>query len=192
MSGGWSGLFEAAFRQSKNGMVLVDEDRAIVDVNGALLVLLGYTRPAMVGRPIWEFVAGGPLNPPQEWAALLDQGRFTGEAGLLCADGGIVAVQWGASTEVATGRRLVLFVALSTSRWGRHFRVERSTADGSLSDRQREIVRLVALGLSGPEIADELQIAHETVRTHVRTAKERLGARSRAHLVAKALGEGHF
>ena len=105
MSGGWSGLFEAAFRQSKNGMVLVDEDRAIVDVNGALLVLLGYTRPAMVGRPIWEFVAGGPLNTPQEWAALLDQGRFTGEAGLLCADGGIVAVQWGASTEVGPRTR---------------------------------------------------------------------------------------
>ena len=191
MADGWAGLFAAAFRQSKNGMVLVDEGRTIVDVNGALLSLLGYTRSALVGRPVWEIVAGGPLNTQAEWMELLDRGRFTGEAGLLCADGGIVAVQWGASTEAATGRRLVLFVALSTSRWGRHFRAEQSATDGSLSDRQREIVQLVALGLSGPEIAEELQIAHETVRTHVRTAKERLGARSRAHLVAKALGEGH-
>jgi DNA-binding CsgD family transcriptional regulator len=52
-------------------------------------------------------------------------------------------------------------------------------------------VHLVALGLSGPEIADELQIGEETVRSHVRAAKARLGARSRAHLVAKALAEGH-
>jgi PAS domain S-box-containing protein len=192
-SGDWSGLFKAAFRQSRNGMVLVDEERTIVDVNGSLLALLGHPRSALVGHPMWEHVAGGPLATPDEWAELLDEGRFTGEAGLLCADGGIVSVQWGASTEMATGRRLVLFVALSTSRWGRHFRPSGDPLGepAALSDRQREIVQLVALGLSGPEIADELQIAHETVRTHVRTAKERLGARSRAHLVAKALGEGH-
>ena len=90
-------------------------------------------------------------------------------------------------------RVLVLFVVLSTSRWGRHFRRagEPPGEPAPLSARQREIVHLVALGLSGPEIADELQIGEETVRTHIRTAKERLGARSRAHLVAKALAEGH-
>jgi len=52
-------------------------------------------------------------------------------------------------------------------------------------------VRHVAQGESGREIADELGIAHDTVRTHVRNAMEKVGARSRAHLVAKALGEGH-
>jgi DNA-binding NarL/FixJ family response regulator len=51
-------------------------------------------------------------------------------------------------------------------------------------------VRLVAHGSSGPEIAGELHIAHDTVRTHVRNAMTKLGARSRAHLVAKALGDG--
>ena len=50
-------------------------------------------------------------------------------------------------------------------------------------------MRLVALGQTGPEIADELGIAHDTVRTHVRNAMDKLGARSRAHLVAKAIGE---
>ena len=48
----------------------------------------------------------------------------------------------------------------------------------------------MALGASGPEIADELHISHETVRTHVRNAMDKLGARSRAHLVAKALAHG--
>ncbi len=45
-------------------------------------------------------------------------------------------------------------------------------------------------GRSGPEIAYELHIAHDTVRTHVRNAMTKLGARSRAHLVAKALSDG--
>ena len=39
--------------------------------------------------------------------------------------------------------------------------------------------------------AEQLHIAHDTVRTHVRNAMAKVGARSRAHLVAKALGEGH-
>jgi DNA-binding CsgD family transcriptional regulator len=110
----------------------------------------------------------------------------------VAADGGKVAVQWAATAEVITGRRLVLFVALNTSRWGRSFRREVTSErePAALSAREREIVRLVALGNTGPEIADELRIAHDTVRTHVRNAMDKAGARSRAHLVAKALGEG--
>jgi DNA-binding CsgD family transcriptional regulator len=50
---------------------------------------------------------------------------------------------------------------------------------------------MVALGASGPEIADELRISHDTVRTHVRNAMTKLGARSRAQLVAMSLAEGH-
>jgi DNA-binding NarL/FixJ family response regulator len=103
-----------------------------------------------------------------------------------------VAVQFAATPEVVTGRRLVLFVALSTSRWGPRFRreVPSPREPGVLSDREREVVRLVALGNTGPEIAEELRIAHDTVRTHVRNAMEKAGARSRAQLVAMALGEG--
>ena len=48
----------------------------------------------------------------------------------------------------------------------------------------------VALGDTSPEIASRLGISHETVRTHVRNAMGKSGARSRAHLVAKALAEG--
>ena len=52
------------------------------------------------------------------------------------------------------------------------------------------MIRLVALGLSGREIAQELHLAHDTVRTQVRNAMTKLGARSRAQLVAKTLGDG--
>jgi PAS domain S-box-containing protein len=174
-------------------MVLADERRRLVDANGAFVKLLGYTRGAVLGRPIWDFIAGGPLLTPEQWANELAKHRFSGEASVVSNDGTVITMQWGAVTEVVTGQRLVLVVALSTSRWGERFRREISEEDatGSLSAREAEIVRLVALGASGPEIADELSIAHDTVRTHVRNAMTKLGARSRAHLVAKALGEGH-
>jgi PAS domain S-box-containing protein len=192
---GWSALFATAFKQSRNAMALLDERRRHVDANGAYLKLLGYKRYEIMGRPIFEFVAGGPRLSPEEWAAALAAGgHYTGETELLCADGSQVAVQWGADVETVTGRRLVLMVALSTSRWGRRFRRAASPEPEArgLSEREREIVRHVAHGSSGPEIAAELQIAHDTVRTHVRNAMTKVGARSRAHLVAKALGDGHI
>jgi len=189
---GWSGFFETAFTQSRNAMVLVDDRRIQIDVNGAYLKLLGYPRGRVIGQPLYRYVAETSRASGEEWAAALAVGRFTGEAELICADGTRASVQWGASAEVVTGRRLVLFVALSTSRWGGRFRrTTLSERDASpLSERERQIVRLIALGSTGPEIADELQIAHDTVRTHVRNSMTKLRARSRAHLVANALGSG--
>jgi DNA-binding CsgD family transcriptional regulator len=190
---GWSGLFSTAFKQSRNAMVLVDDGRLHVDVNGAYLNLLQYPRAEVIGEPIYRFVADGPLLSPAEWEAALARGDFTGKVDMLSRDGTPVSVQWGAHVEVVTGSRLVLFVALSTSRWGAHFRRSIASERGpaALSDRERQVIGLVAAGHSGPEIADELHISHDTVRTHVRNAMAKLGARSRAHLVAKSIAEGH-
>jgi len=191
-TGEWAGLFASAFRQSRNAMVLLDSERCFVDVNGAYVTLLGYRRGELLGQPVFRFVVGGPLASRAEWRSKLASGQFNGEAELRAADGGAVAVQWAATVEVITGRRLVLVVALSTSTWGSRFRrvTTLGPTSGTLSRREREVVRLVALGNSGPEIAGELQISHDTVRTHARNAMLKVGARSRAHLVAKALGEG--
>src|SRR5689334_22805925 len=169
---GWSALFTSAFRQSRNAMVLLDEQRRIVDANAAMVQLVGRPPRTLTGRPIAEIVAGGPLVTEAEWKDWLAAGRFEGEATMLHADGSSVTVQWGATTEVATGRRLVLVVALHTSRWGPRFRraPEPGIVPRALSAREREVVRLVAQGQTGPEIADELGIAHDTVRTHVRNA----------------------
>jgi PAS domain S-box-containing protein len=192
VSDGWSSLFASAFAHSRNAMLLVDEDRTVVSVNDAALRLLGRTRRGVMGERLWTLVADGPLASEDEWNAWLAAGRFTGEVDLMRPDGTPVAVQWGASTELVTGRRLVLFVCLGTSRWGRRFRREPRVdePDFELTAREREIVRLVALGHTAREIGDELHIAHDTVRTHVRNAMEKLHARSRAHLVAKAVAGG--
>jgi len=173
-------------------MLLLDRSRCHVDCNGAYLRMMGHAREQMLGRPIYKFVAGGPIATDAEWKAALARGDFSGEADLVKADGSTVAVQFSATTEVVTGRQLVLVVALNTSRWGRRFRrpAPAEEREEQLSAREREIVRLIALGSTSPEIAEELRIAHDTVRTHARNAMTKVGARSRAHLVARALGQG--
>jgi PAS domain S-box-containing protein len=190
-SDGWSRLFASAFQRSRNAMVLTDDHRVILDVNGAFVTLSGRRRDAVVGRRLWELVADGPLLSRAQWAEALAAGRTDGEARLRGDDGRVVAIQWAASVETVTGGRRVLLVALNESRWGSQFRRTPTWQPPlrALSPREREVVHLVSLGAAGPEIAGELGISHETVRTHVRNAMDKLGARSRAHLVAKALGD---
>ncbi|HEX6783011.1 MAG TPA: response regulator transcription factor [Solirubrobacterales bacterium] len=57
----------------------------------------------------------------------------------------------------------------------------------TLSARESEILGFLADGLTGEEIARRLVLSPETVRTHVRNATEKLGARTRTEAVVKAL-----
>ena len=61
-----------------------------------------------------------------------------------------------------------------------------------LSSREREVLQLIANGLSGEAVADILYLSGDTVRTHVRNAVAKLGASSRAHAVAIALHTGEI
>ena len=188
---GWSALFWPAFRRSRNGMILLDERRRYVEVNGACLELLGYRRADLIGRPVSEFVEGGPVLSAEEWRVALAQPRFSGTAALVRADGRRITVDFAGHPASVDGQPLVLVVALKTGRGHRREGAARTPTPGALTDREREVVHLLALGARGPEIAAELHVSHHTVRTHVRNAMLKLGARSRAQLVAIVLAEGH-
>lgn len=56
--------------------------------------------------------------------------------------------------------------------------------------REREILELVAQGLSTKEIASEVSIAPRTVDRHIENARLKLGARNRTHMVVCAIREG--
>jgi DNA-binding CsgD family transcriptional regulator len=58
---------------------------------------------------------------------------------------------------------------------------------GPLSNREREVFELLADGLSGAEIAEQLVLSPETVRTHIRNAMGKLGASTRSQAVVLAL-----
>jgi DNA-binding NarL/FixJ family response regulator len=61
---------------------------------------------------------------------------------------------------------------------------------GRLTDRERELVAWVATGASNQEIAEQLVISPDTVRTHVSRAMVKLHARDRAQLVVFAIQSG--
>jgi two-component system, NarL family, response regulator len=60
---------------------------------------------------------------------------------------------------------------------------------GKLTHRQREILQLLADGGSTTVAARKLDLSEETVKTHMKNAMARLGARNRTHAVAIALRE---
>jgi DNA-binding NarL/FixJ family response regulator len=61
-----------------------------------------------------------------------------------------------------------------------------------LSPREREVLDLLAQGLTGERIAARLFLSPETVRTHVRNAMEKLEANTRVHAIAIALRQGEI
>jgi DNA-binding NarL/FixJ family response regulator len=60
----------------------------------------------------------------------------------------------------------------------------------ALTDREREILVLVAQGLSNQQIADALVISERTARTHVSNILSKLGLASRTQAALLAIREG--
>lgn len=52
------------------------------------------------------------------------------------------------------------------------------------------VIQALAVGLETTEAADTLGVSHHTIRTQIRTAKAKMRARTRAHLVALAIRGG--
>ena len=61
-----------------------------------------------------------------------------------------------------------------------------------LSPREREIMHLMAEGMTAEAIGDKITVSVETVRTHVRNAMDKLEAHTRVHAVAIALRQGEI
>ena len=111
------------------------------------------------------------------------------------------AIQAGADGAVATEGASAEFVAAvrAVARGDEHLdprlvapsAVKRSAGESSpLTPREREVVTLLATGLTGEQIAERLFLSSETVRTHVKNAMQRLGVKTRVHLTARAITSG--
>jgi len=87
----------------------------------------------------------------------------------------------------AEGAALSLDEAVEYARRGRGRRKRPSTGWGSLTPTELEVVKLVAEGLSNPQIADRMFISRKTVTTHLTHVFAKLGLRSRAALSAEVV-----
>jgi DNA-binding CsgD family transcriptional regulator len=113
-------------------------------------------------------LAAGVLDehPDRAVPALLQAEKLAEEAGLI----------------VLLGR---------TRRALRRHAVRRDTrgrrAGDDLTDRERDVLRLVAKGEPTRRIAGQLGISRETVETHIRAGMRKLGARTRTEAAALAM-----
>jgi DNA-binding CsgD family transcriptional regulator len=112
----------------------------------------------------------------------LDLGLALAEAGSERAIGELkrvaaVASERGAQTVLELAEQRLRSLGVRT--WRR-----RTSAQG-LTDREREIVRLIADGASNPEIAQQLFLSRKTVERHVSNLLKKVGVRNRAELAAR-------
>jgi DNA-binding CsgD family transcriptional regulator len=102
----------------------------------------------------------------------------------VTSDGQRIAVQYARRSVRLDDHDLVLSVALEASHEPVRVRASPTWQASMLSARELEIVGHVAMGQRAHEIAVDLGIAESTVKTHLRNAMRKVGARSQAQLVA--------
>jgi PAS domain S-box-containing protein len=187
---GWEQLFWRVFERSTTAMTLTDEHNVIAAINEAACEWLGAPREEIIGT------RGARFLTPQEQAALAAERRELWETGELVMqrtvirpDGSVIRIQSASRTVEIGGRRIALSVWLAVE-----FEDEAARAAqlGELTPREREVLALVALGHTSAQIAEQLVISSETVRTHVQHAMAKTGARTRAQLVAMVLTDRHI
>ena len=185
---GYAQVFWTAFRRSANAMFVAGLDRRIVAVNEAGAALAGRSADELTGERMTTLL-DDPAEAPDDavWRAQVLRGESFGRRRIRRPDGSTRVVDFAMRATRTRGTVLVLGVCLR-NRGGR--RSEPAHEPAPLTTREKEIVGRIALGEVTPEICAALHIAPDTVRTHVRNAMAKTGARTRAQLIAIALTEG--
>jgi PAS domain S-box-containing protein len=184
---------DAPLEPSTPAVVVVDDTRRCVEVNVGACELLGRSRSEILGRVFDSLVAAESRERIGHfWRAFADQG---GHAGPFVARDG-VEVEIAVTRNVIAGRHLLMLSPAGRRPRSSRFAqprpdrepVAREQNGRTPSAREREILRLLATGATDPQIAAQLGLSPATVQTHVRNAKAKLGARTRAQAVAMAIG----
>jgi len=184
-------------------ILVVDDQRRCLEANLAACRLLGLPRSAALGRAVDDFLTSGMRKRLDHvWRAFREGGGHAGPFELSSQAAETHEVNLSVVANVLPGRHLLILSATesdpneaeapqqvqpdvhahshrvnSGARFGR----------GGPTPREREVLALLAAGATDEQIAEMLGLSPATVQTHVRNAKAKLGARTRAQAVAMAL-----
>ena len=174
-------------------MVTVANDRHILDANLASRLLLHLSLDELRHRTVDDLIAPrDAVRLPDLWERLLERGELLGVHELSAGSDSGTRIVVVAIANVLPGEHLLV---LAPATWPGDELMETelpasNRTTGVLSGREREVLSLIATGASLREIGDQLTISEATVRTHLRNANGKLGARNRAHAVGLALTLG--
>ena len=181
---------------SSRAMLVVDDDCVCVEASLGACRMLGAGRAERVGRPVGEFLEPGSRDRfAHVWQAFRGGGGHA-EPFSLEAPATVVEVGATVSAHVLPSRHLITLDpalldrrpddnGVGTRRFAPPLDVQRPP-----TARELEVLALLAGGRTDGQIAELLQLSPATVQTHVRNAKAKLGARTRAQAVAIALQRG--
>lgn len=171
-------------------MVIADEERRFVAANSAACLLLRLAEADVLRLRVDD------VTPPENranidalWEAFLRDGVQEGAFELMMPDGVRLEVEYSATANVEPGLHLSI---LMFPPGGAARRLEPSEARQTLTEREREVLGMVASGRGTSWIASELGVSSSTVETHVRHVLEKLGARNRAHAISLGLQRGEI
>jgi PAS domain S-box-containing protein len=183
-------------------VIATDADGVVTTWNARAEALYGWRREEAVGRHISELTVPsdeqkvaeeimGSLQRGETWQGAFrlrrkDQSLFTAfvkNSPVLDSDGSLVGIV-GVSIEIGDPELAQAVRSLIGSANHNHSAGRRTR---TLSPREREVLALLARGLTGEQIAERLVLSPETVRTHIRNAREKLGASTRVEAVTMAL-----
>jgi len=178
--------------RSGDALIAFDRELQVVSWNHAAEQLTGIAATDAIGRPCWDVLRGiddrGDLvcHVGCSGARLMREGWPVGCQVLQIATGRGTRKTVSVSTISVAGREGPLFVHLLKN--GDEY--ESSENGGArrtrLTERQIEVLRLMAEGLPAKRIADRLGIAEPTVRNHIRAILVELSAHSQLEALAKA------
>jgi PAS domain S-box-containing protein len=195
---------QAAFERSLNPMFVFDDQRRFVAANDAGCDALGVAADEIAWLAIQDFTPSGEGERiDEQWQALMTRGALEGWYPLHLPDGRTRALEFSATANVLPGRHLSVLIPLDESfaelagglvpgevAWTRGAAAPVNRPN--LTAREREILTLVASGLRGADIAEQLFVSPETVKSHVANAMTKLDAHTRAHAVTIALVSGEI
>jgi DNA-binding CsgD family transcriptional regulator len=173
-------------------LMAADDERHIQRVNAHWSDLTGYEADTATSMRIDDLLA--PESRPgidMRWSDLLGTGLATARIVILRPDHVRVALRYGAFANVLHGTHVGACFA-EPGQDTRALRPARARRAGQLTRREQESLRLVAMGMTTSAAAEQLGISPETVRTHVRNAMNKLGARTRAQAIAVAMRDGEI
>lgn len=186
-------VIDELFGKSASAMLLADDDRVYRNANQAACEVLSVEREEIVGKRIDEFTDPALLDQvPALYQAFLEAGSLSGNFTMLDGNGNPVEFSYSASANVMPGLHLSILIPLEETDPELDVAEQTNNHPTALTDREKEVLTLLALGETNSTIAEQLHLSPETVRSHTRSARLRLGARSRSHAIALALQSGQL